>query len=241
LIGALLGLGCGSALADPWVEFSPVVDKSSGNVIGNTVNFGGHQWIVIGAENAGVMPKDEGIPIENALVLLQKKDDSGGLFDGGNGIAFRKSGSGDDYKEYDGTSYAKNPEGEDDWDTPNEYRGSTLQQKMEDISQSFKVLHEKEWNVIAERTLTADDDTSYKITGKVDDQKFWALSENEYYKLSVETGKWRSSAWWLRSPYNDYNAIFGRSDGASYPSGIVSFSLAVRPAFNLTVTLVFGE
>jgi hypothetical protein len=227
LIGALFGLSYGSALANPWVDFSPVVDEyvSGGDdIIGNTVNFGGHQWIVIGAEGKSAVPKDEGIPIENALVLLQKNGDSGGLFDdgnSGNGIAFREKRDTQDlgfskyhddaYDTYDGY-YADNPEG-DNWGDVNEYRGSTLQQAMQDISKSFKKTNEKEWNVIAERTLTANDDSSDKITGDVADQKFWALSYGEWYELSVETDSW-SSAWWLRSPDYGCGAFIGLPGGA---------------------------
>jgi hypothetical protein len=55
LIGALLGLGCGAALAEtetePWVAL-PTPHVSPGQTTFTTVNFGGHQWIVVGTEDS---------------------------------------------------------------------------------------------------------------------------------------------------------------------------------------------
>jgi hypothetical protein len=251
LIGALLGLICGSAQAaepEPWVKFAPAVEAGKSS---NTVNFGGHQWIIVGTDEDGVGrgTNDNGIKSASETITLLLKNHDIGFGEELDWTHFRTESDNNGvsgltvpgFTEYSnwGWYYADNPCGPSDsecsdpewknWDKPSDYRGSTLQQAME---KAAATLSDEELRAIAPRTLTADDDTTSwaKITGgAVDDQKFWALSYDEWYQLTSQDARayalynengeypdpddW-SSAWWLRSPVYDISAIFGLPGGA---------------------------
>jgi hypothetical protein len=212
LIGALVGLCCGSVLAvdpSPWVEYTPKVEANQVSATYTTVNFGGHQWIVVGkqdstGEKGTTWDSDHyvgGSGIESpdgTLTLLLKDLDQGDGFDD---TRFRAS----DNTDY--TSYRS------------DYQNSDLQKAMVDAAKTILDSSPKEFAVIAPRTLTESaDDISYSSSNSdvVLDQRFWALSRDEWYQLTSTKARAyaRSSAWWLRSPSSGHYAILGLPGGA---------------------------
>lgn len=96
----------------------------------SVVAFSGYEWWVIGDASSGVYPQAD------SVTLLAKT-----LQDEWENVAFRtgRGGSFDDSSQYSGDNwyYANNPSSMGSWTSPNEYAGSTLQQKMESIANDF--------------------------------------------------------------------------------------------------------
>lgn len=136
----------------------------------NKVVFAGHTWWVIGDGTSGVYPQP------NSATLFAADYDSeyqnipfrkGSADSFGNSSPFSTVGRGTMY-------YANNPSGMSAWGSPNEYAGSTLQQKLVQIANGLPA---KEAAYIRPRNLTGSDG----ITGPgVSNQKLWPLSLDEY-------------------------------------------------------------
>ena len=114
------------------------------------VAFAGHEWWVIGYNGDGVYSKEN----DGHITLL-----AANLDDDFQNVPFRsgQDSAADGYTKYtdvDGLEhyYANNPGGMEAWTTPNEYAGSTLQQKMESIANGFS---KKEQAVISARDLAS--------------------------------------------------------------------------------------
>ena len=197
------------------------------------VAFAGHEWWVIGDSTTGVYPKN------GHITLLAANLDS----DFQN-VPFRRGqgSSGDGYTEYQGYYYANNPEGTN-WTTPNEYAGSTMQQKMESIANSFSP---KEQAVISARSLTGggtyNSPSTDGIAGQgVANQKLWALSEAEWNTIGATSVRSYGDWWWLRSPYPHYGyaSRVGYDSGDDVLSGLVDYGYdAARPALSLNLSSV---
>ncbi|MCL2071302.1 MAG: hypothetical protein FWH07_03600, partial [Oscillospiraceae bacterium] len=121
-------------------QYEFTVNEDNATIVG----FGGKQWAVIGYDGDGVASAT------NTLTLLLANGQSYGT------SAFRPGQSSD---PGDGTMkqnpaandswwYANNPSDMTNWDSPNEYRGSTLQQQMDVIADG---LPEKENALIITR------------------------------------------------------------------------------------------
>ena len=185
----------------------------------STVAFAGHEWWVIGNGTNGVNP------VNGTLTLLAKNDEFGDS-------AFRtgSSSSFDNSTQYSGDSWYYAGTG---WTTPNEYAGSTLQQKMESIAGNFD---SRESALIKAQNLTEGMNGS-SVVG----QKLWALSESEWNTINNNTVRSYGDWWWLRSPYPTFGAEakLGAYDGGYVRSASVfNVSSAVRPALNLDLTSV---
>ena len=195
------------------------------------VAFAGHEWWVIGDGTSGVYPQT------GHITLLSAKNDFGTT-------AFRTRGSSpftDSTYYYSddgggGGYYANNPNGLNGWKMPNEYAGSTLQQKMSAIAEE---LSEKEQAVISARDLTKADG----ITGQeISDQKMWALSESEWNTINDSAVKKSYGIlWWLRTsfPYFGLEAYGDHpTDTSIHFMGVNADYVAARPALSLNLNSV---
>jgi hypothetical protein len=155
-----------------------------------TVNFGGHTWIVVGtAESAGASGEgsDEGNPQGNGI-QSQK------------GITL--------LLEKTDESFGKTAFG-----SSNSYKDSTLRSALETAANSFSL---NEQSVIALRTLRASDDAVNQMQGSaVADQKFWAVSFNEFRQLTGVAAKSNWANWWLRSVCCDGRIVLADQSGDS--------------------------
>jgi hypothetical protein len=202
---------------------------SSGQTSFTQINYGGHEWIVVGTDSSPGTP-DGGLrsPAGTLTLLLKNGDNNNTGF--GNG-AFRtgQSTSFPDSSRYSGNTwwYANNP-GTPNWVTPSEYRGSTLQQTLDAAAAALPA---KERQQIAGRTLTNTNRTPWG--GEIDidssadvsvDARYWALSYSEWLQLTGQDarayandavpGEYGSLAWWLRSPDDVSIALGGGAAGA---------------------------
>lgn len=250
----LLSLLLAAAIALPAI---PLTANAAGIQSGQpalTVNqskvaFAGHEWWVIGYNGDGVYSKEN----DGHITLL-----AANLDDDFQNVPFRsgQDSAADGYTKYtdvDGLEhyYANNPGGMEAWTTPNEYAGSTLQQKMESIANGFS---KKEQAVISARDLasgaTENNNWLYGKTDYIDgmagqgvaNQKLWALSEDEWSAIGnievLKYGTW----WWLRSPSLDYYS-YGAWQGHPLGDSIVDYGAlveldAARPAFSLNLSSV---
>ena len=154
--------------------------------------FAGHEWWVIGDDTSGVYPQP------GHITLMTVNPDFGTSF-------FRATGKNGEegHTVYRGWNYINNPEGMDNWTTPNEYAGSSLQQKMEEIADGFP---EKEQAAISTRDFigsqTYQNPSVDGIAGQgIDDQRLWALSSGEVSVLGSGPAGSLSLMPWLRSPF----------------------------------------
>ena len=205
------------------------------------VAFAGHEWWVIGVDASGDDTNENGegvYPQDGSITLLAANNDE----EFGN-TAFREGSYTplENYQQYYGSGYyyAKNPDGIMAWETPNEYAGSTLQQKMEKIASEFQMSFSKECAFINGRDLTKNDE----IAGQegINNQKLWALSEEEF-KAIRDTGVASfANSWWLRSAFEDIGdmSLAVYSSGNNVDCGRVSMNyVAVRPALSLNLSSV---
>ena len=185
------------------------------------LSFAGHAWWVISKKT------DEG---NNApIVTLLAADNDFGT------VAFRAGSDGPSentsrYSEDNGY-YANNPAGMAHWKKPNEYAGSTLQQKMASLAEEIP---EKERAVIRPKDIDSG------ITGQaIKGQKLWALAHVDCTYLLTNESKY-DEQWWTRSS----NAVYGYGSWTLHPDGRsgsalnIDYTAAVRPALDLDLSSV---
>jgi uncharacterized repeat protein (TIGR02543 family) len=208
----------------------PTLARNSG-----IVGFAGQEWWVIGDSGNGVWQQP------NSLTLLVKGGNPYGSLYFRNGRENSAYGYSKYYNGLEDWYYANNPSGTTNWSRPNEYRGSTLQQKMESIANGIPA---KERAMINARTLrTAEDNSQHKMTGgEVANQKLWPLSMNEWYTINNSTIRSFGTTWWLRAAYDEYgdDAYYGKSAGNEIDYYYVDYGAtrAARPAFSLNLSSV---
>ena len=185
------------------------------------LSFAGHEWWVIGQKT----DKSNNAPI---ITLLAVNNDFGDVpFRTGSAVPFENARR---YSEDNGY-YANNPSDMSQWRKPNEYAGSTLQQKMVSLAEAIP---EKEQAVIRPKDITEG------ITGQeVKAQKLWALSQEDSIYLYRNSCKY-AAQWWTRSS----NEVYGYGSWTIHPDGRsgsalnVDYDAAVRPAMELDLSSV---
>lgn len=185
------------------------------------LSFAGHEWWVIGQKT----DKSNNAPI---ITLLAVNNDFGDVpFRTGSAVPFENASR---YSEDNGY-YANNPSDMSQWRKPNEYAGSTLQQKMVSLAEAIP---EKEQAVIRPKDITEG------ITGQeVKAQKLWALSQEDSIYLYRNSCKY-AAQWWTRSS----NEVYGYGSWTIHPDGRsgsalnVDYDAAVRPAMELDLSSV---
>ena len=185
------------------------------------LSFAGHEWWVIGQKT----DKSNNAPI---ITLLAVNNDFGDVpFRTGSAVPFENARR---YSEDNGY-YANNPSDMSQWRKPNEYAGSTLQQKMVSLAEAIP---EKEQAVIRPKDITEG------ITGQeVKAQKLWAFSQEDSIYLYRNSCKY-AAQWWTRSS----NEVYGygswtiHSDGRSGSALNVDYDAAVRPAMEMDLSSV---
>ena len=185
------------------------------------LSFAGHEWWVIGQKT----DKSNNAPI---ITLLAVNNDFGDVpFRTGSAVPFENASR---YSEDNGY-YANNPSDMSQWRKPNEYAGSTLQQKMVSLAEAIP---EKEQAVIRPKDITEG------ITGQeVKAQKLWALSQEDSIYLYRNSCKY-AAKWWTRSS----NEVYGYGSWTIHPDGRsgsalnVDYDAAVRPAMELDLSSV---
>ena len=185
------------------------------------LSFAGHEWWVIGKKT----DKSNNAPI---ITLLAVNNDFGDVpFRTGSAVPFENARR---YSEDNGY-YANNPSDMSQWRKPNEYAGSTLQQKMVSLAEAIP---EKEQAVIRPKDITEG------ITGQeVKTQKLWAFSQEDSIYLYRNSCKY-AAKWWTRSS----NEVYGYGSWTIHPDGRsgsalnVDYDAAVRPAMELDLSSV---
>ena len=185
------------------------------------LSFAGHEWWVIGQKT----DKSNNAPI---ITLLAVNNDFGDVpFRTGSAVPFENASR---YSEDNGY-YANNPSDMSQWRKPNEYAGSTLQQKMVSLAEAIP---EKEQAVIRPKDITEG------ITGQeVKAQKLWAFSQEDSIYLYRNSCKY-AAQWWTRSS----NEVYGYGSWTIHPDGRsgsalnVDYDAAVRPAMELDLSSV---
>ena len=185
------------------------------------LSFAGHEWWVIGQKT----DESNNAPI---ITLLAVNNDFGD-------VPFRTGSDGpfENARRYseDNGYYANNPSDMSQWRKPNEYAGSTLQQKMVSLAEAIP---EKEQAVIRPKDITEG------ITGQeVKAQKLWAFSQEDSIYLYRNSCKY-AAKWWTRSS----NEVYGYGSWTIHPDGRsgsalnVDYDAAVRPAMELDLSSV---
>ena len=185
------------------------------------LSFAGHEWWVIGQKT----DKSNNAPI---ITLLAVNNDFGDVpFRTGSAVPFENASR---YSEDNGY-YANNPSDMSQWRKPNEYAGSTLQQKMVSLAEAIP---EKEQAVIRPKDITEG------ITGQeVKAQKLWALSHEDSIFLYRNSCTY-AAKWWTRSS----NEVYGYGSWTIHPDGRsgsalnVDYDAAMRPAMELDLSSV---
>ena len=185
------------------------------------LSFAGHEWWVIGQKT----DKSNNAPI---ITLLAVNNDFGDVpFRTGSAVPFENARR---YSEDNGY-YANNPSDMSQWRKPNEYAGSTLQQKMVSLAEAIP---EKEQAVIRPKDITEG------ITGQeVKAQKLWAFSQEDSIYLYRNSCKY-AAQWWTRSS----NEVYGYGSWTIHPDGRsgsalnVDYDAAVRPAMELDLSSI---
>ena len=185
------------------------------------LSFAGHEWWVIGQKT----DESNNAPI---ITLLAVNNDFGDVpFRTGSAVPFENSSR---YSEDNGY-YANNPSDMSQWRKPNEYAGSTLQQKMVSLAEAIP---EKEQAVIRPKDITKG------ITGQeVKAQKLWAFSQEDSIYLYRNSCKY-AAQWWTRSS----NEVYGYGSWTIHPDGRsgsalnVDYDAAVRPAMELDLSSI---
>ena len=162
------------------------------------------------------------------ITLLAVNNDFGDVpFRTGSAVPFENARR---YSEDNGY-YANNPSDMSQWRKPNEYAGSTLQQKMVSLAEAIP---EKEQAVIRPKDITEG------ITGQeVKAQKLWAFSQEDSIYLYRNSCKY-AAKWWTRSS----NEVYGYGSWTIHPDGRsgsalnVDYDAAVRPAMEMDLSSV---
>ena len=237
LLSIFLVLAMALCLAPTAVFAIGMQSNTTGITVNSTkVAFAGHEWWVIGDGTNGVYPQSDHITL---LAANLDSDFQNVPFRRGQSAEFTGS------SRYSGNGwyYANNPESVEAWTTPNEYAGSTLQQKMEKLANDFP---ENERNVISARSLTGggtyQSPRTDGIAGQgVANQKLWALSEAELDTINDTSVRSYGDWWWLRSPSPDdgYVSRMGYTSGDLVLTGHVDDAFyAARPALSLNLSSV---
>lgn len=237
LISALTALVMVLCLAPATVSAAGIENGQASLAVNQSkVAFAGHEWWVIGDGTNGVYPQSDHITL---LVANLDSDFQNVPFRRGQSAEFTGSSQYSD----DGRYYANNPESVEAWTTPNEYAGSTLQQKMEELAGKIPA---KEQAVISARSLTGggtyQNPSTDGIAGPgVANQKLWALSKAEWNTINNTEVRKYGTWWWLRSPY----PRIGYLSMESYYSGDYVYGddvyhdfTAARPALSLNLSSV---
>ncbi|GHU13177.1 hypothetical protein AGMMS50225_22740 [Betaproteobacteria bacterium] len=193
---------------------SPAVPTTAVNT--TQINFGGHEWVVIGNDTKdiyqGTIPSP-GVLISGAYgnTEASAKQPTGSvtlLLNGSAGATSVDAGGGFGNSVYRAS-----------WDTDyvagrNEYNGSTLQGVMNDIITN-DMIPDKEQGEINARTLEpiSVNFPSMSLTELLENDgingvattgQFWALSAAEWEAIADgDVRSYGTSSWWLRSPGND--------------------------------------
>lgn len=174
-----------------------------------TIGFAGREWLVIGKDGSGVYSKKDSVTLLAKSMLEDYKN-----------IPFRENGD-----------FAQEEQ------IPNEYFGSTVQLKMEEIASGFPL---KEQEMIRPRTLEGEKDG---IVGqKAENQKMWALSESEWKQISEDENVVRYDDWWWMRSAGSLDTHAGECSGTDgrVNYDYVDFSEdAIRPALVLDTSDVF--
>ncbi len=237
LFSVFLALTMVLCLAPTAVFAIGMQSSTTGITVNSTkVAFAGHEWLVIGDGTNGVYPQSDHITL---LAANLDSDFQNVPFRRGQSAEF----TGSSQYSGDGWYYANNPESMEAWTTPNEYAGSTLQQKMEKLAGDFP---ENERDVISARSLTGggtyQSPRTDGIAGQgVANQKLWALSEAELNTINDTSVRSYGDWWWLRSPSpdNGYVSRMGYTSGDLVLTGHVDDAFyAARPALSLNLSSV---
>ncbi|MCL2071921.1 MAG: hypothetical protein FWH07_06795 [Oscillospiraceae bacterium] len=184
------------------------------------IGFGGKQWVAIGYDSVG-----DDTPGDTLTLLLATGQTYGtSSFRTGQSSQFNNS-----TQHTDNWWYADNPSDMTNWDRPNEYRGSTLQQQMDVIADGLPA---KENALIIPRELS---DVS------VENTRLWSLSSGEAQNVNNILREF-STWWWLRSPGGYRNTAASVYDGGNVRVsgsrvGYGAFG-GVRPALQLNLESV---
>ncbi|GHU80002.1 hypothetical protein FACS1894191_4160 [Clostridia bacterium] len=221
----------------PATTFAADIQAGTPTITVNTtvVGFAGQEWWVIGDASSGVYQQTDSVTLLHKGTGNNPETYGNTAFRTGQETSFSNS------TQYSGDSwyYANNPSGAS-WTKPSDYRGSTLQQRMEVIASGINSASSKEYGLIDPRTLTAGDDANHPITGgDVTNQRLWALSYNEWQTIGNNPARAYGALWWLRSPYTFLTAFHGPSSGDNWGNLTVNSNApAARPALNLKLSSV---
>ncbi|GHU36455.1 hypothetical protein AGMMS50256_33050 [Betaproteobacteria bacterium] len=227
------------AAQSQWQLASHPVATDAPHINSTQINFGGHEWVVIGNGSKDIYSDGStygGAAADpNSVTLLSRNDDAGGYF--GSGVVFRANGS-SCYGAYAGNCQ----------NYPNEYKDSNLQGQMAGIATA---LPGKERDVINPRdlvpilgalpsNLNALKENDGMNGWSVDNQLLWALSLAEWEAIADDDLRKYPSSWWLRSPGLLFNYALAGGSGGNHRSDldVDNPSYVVRPAFNLNLTSV---
>ena len=194
--------------------------------VGSTkVAFAGYEWWVIGYDGNGIYTTSN----DKSITLISIKTQFGET-------AYRTGSDSalSGYTRYDyvfnnveRTRYfINNPSSMTNWTKPNEYAGSTLQQKLETIASQFST---KEAFLIKTRNLSSDELSGPTVT----DQKLWPLSQSEYAKLDVNVKKGTT---WLRTPDSKSYAARANDNYRQIQGYEVGETEYIRPGLSLDLS-----
>ncbi|GHU16693.1 hypothetical protein AGMMS50243_03440 [Betaproteobacteria bacterium] len=192
---------------------APAVPTTAVNT--TQINFGGHEWVVIGNDTKDIYQGTitGGIYFSGAYgnTEASAKQPNGSvtlLLSSSNGGTGYEAGNGFGNSAYRSDACGTTP-GDCKANRRNEYNGSTLQGAMDAIAVGL----DKEQDVINARTLKpmdaelpgSEDDWKQNdgINGNAaPDQLHWALSFAEWEAIGNNDIRKYPSSWWLRSPGN---------------------------------------
>ncbi|GHU12569.1 hypothetical protein AGMMS50225_20750 [Betaproteobacteria bacterium] len=202
-----------AAQSSQWHLGSHPVATENAHINTTQINFGGHEWVVIGNSSKDIYQgsHDGGTyghanADANSVTLLSRNGDEGGGFGNSTFRTYLGGGSGGCASgDYAGTCITR----------PNEYQGSTLQGAMNAIAGGLG----KELGVINARDLESIGDIEISSTSELNSadgingadaggQMLWALSFPEWRAIAYGIGdsdgtavrSYGTSSWWLRSP-----------------------------------------
>jgi uncharacterized repeat protein (TIGR02543 family) len=268
MLFAFIPFGAKSASAAKIVAGLPVLVVTDGTHVGTLVGFAGEEWYIVGDGTTGIFTDAPG---KNITLLItgshpEGDDSSKWTYDWSiyGPTVFREtwhfldsSNKPSDmslFTQFLDSYWYKNNLGENPgWAEPNEYFGSALLQRMEEIAAEYAALSPREYYLINVRTLTPTADVrpngcvDYRMLGAdVANQKLWPLSYFEWVTIGNSNVRKYTAPYWLRSastqrpvPY----ALMAFAPGSTWnalqlgPSGFAGYlsSMTARPALNLNL------